>query len=220
MKNSKCGVYKISCLINNKVYIGSSKNIQKRWDSHKRELNNNRHCNMFLQDDWNKYGKESFNFEILELCDEEDRFDLEQKYINDLLPFNRNNNGYNICENSKRKENENIKIFRNRYHRLNPFYKLSKESAKRMIKNDLEKYSEYVGKDINTSDRYEWFNIDLDGSYVQYNGMFDKKNTRFISNDIIDNNTKEGLQFILEGLDTYDMICSEMKEFGDPDDCE
>ena len=35
------GIYKIENIINNKVYIGSSNNIERRWKEHKRLLNNN-----------------------------------------------------------------------------------------------------------------------------------------------------------------------------------
>lgn len=93
----KSGVYKITCLKNNKIYIGSSKNISKRFSSHKNQLKNKKHHNYFLQKDWIKYGKENFKFEILELCEPNKRFDLEQKYLDEIKPFYYNN-GYNIQE--------------------------------------------------------------------------------------------------------------------------
>ena len=62
------GIYKIENLINGKVYIGKSKNIENRWRTHKKELNNNSHCNKHLQNAWNKYGKENFKFEVIEEC--------------------------------------------------------------------------------------------------------------------------------------------------------
>jgi len=60
------GVYKISCSVNSKIYIGSSINIYKRWFNHRYELNNNKHHANYLQHAWNKYGKDCFIFEILE----------------------------------------------------------------------------------------------------------------------------------------------------------
>lgn len=60
------GVYKISCSINSKIYIGSSINIYKRWFNHRYELNNNKHHTKHLQNAWNKYGKDYFTFEIVE----------------------------------------------------------------------------------------------------------------------------------------------------------
>lgn len=42
------GIYKIENIINNKCYYGSSKNIEKRCERHKNELNKNTHINCFI----------------------------------------------------------------------------------------------------------------------------------------------------------------------------
>jgi len=51
------GIYKIINLKNNKIYIGSSICIIKRWYHHKYHLINNNHSNCYLQNAWNKYGQ-------------------------------------------------------------------------------------------------------------------------------------------------------------------
>lgn len=89
-----CGVYKIINKKNGKFYIGSSKNIYKRWDQHKNDLRNNCHDNGHLQNAWNKYGENNFEFEIIEECDDKIQFEREQYYLNTLKPFD--DNGYNI----------------------------------------------------------------------------------------------------------------------------
>ncbi len=48
-----CGIYQITCSINNKIYIGSSCNIDARWMDHKSRLQANKHPNSFLQNSWN-----------------------------------------------------------------------------------------------------------------------------------------------------------------------
>jgi group I intron endonuclease len=58
-----CGVYKITCLENGKIYIGSSKNINSRWNNHRWNLRNGKHHNYFLQSDWDMYGEDVFVFE-------------------------------------------------------------------------------------------------------------------------------------------------------------
>ena len=63
-KNS--GIYKITNLINKKYYIGSSLDIKRRWKEHRRNLIKNKHNNIHLQKSWNKYGENSFLFEIIE----------------------------------------------------------------------------------------------------------------------------------------------------------
>ena len=62
------GIYKITCVNNNKVYIGSSSNIPQRWFSHKSRLKQGKH-NKNLLSSYNKYGIDSFMFEVLEECD-------------------------------------------------------------------------------------------------------------------------------------------------------
>ena len=63
-KRDKKGIYKITCIKNGKVYIGRSINIPSRLYAHKRSLIMNRHINKKLQEDFNKYGEESFIFEV------------------------------------------------------------------------------------------------------------------------------------------------------------
>lgn len=92
---NKCGVYIIRNKVNGKFYIGSSKNIWNRWQSHKYELNNGIHSNKHLQRAWNKYREENFEFDVLEFCDEEIQFQREQEYIDkywgDKNFYNENN---------------------------------------------------------------------------------------------------------------------------------
>ena len=75
-----CGIYCIENLINHKKYIGQSMDVYNRWNAHKNALNGNRHRNTYLQRAWNKYGKDNFNFYIIEKCnsdiiDELEKFD-------------------------------------------------------------------------------------------------------------------------------------------------
>lgn len=76
-----CGIYCIENINNNKKYIGQSVNIYKRWKSHKRELNQHKHVNNYLQRAWDKYGEDCFKFYILEVCDILQLDELEVKYI-------------------------------------------------------------------------------------------------------------------------------------------
>ena len=58
------GIYKITNLVNNKVYIGASKNIEKRWSEHKRRADSPIHS------DLEALGEENFKFEVLLECPE------------------------------------------------------------------------------------------------------------------------------------------------------
>ena len=51
------GVYKITCLKNNKISIGMSSNVLSRLGRHTDNLENNRHDCLQLQQDFNQFGK-------------------------------------------------------------------------------------------------------------------------------------------------------------------
>jgi hypothetical protein len=75
------GIYCIKNTINNKCYIGQSKNIYVRFQNHKHCLRKNKQSNPYLQEDFNKYGEESFLFEILEFCNIENLLEREKYHL-------------------------------------------------------------------------------------------------------------------------------------------
>ena len=89
------GIYCIENVLDNKKYVGQSENIYKRWSEHRRMLNKNCHINTYLQNSWNKYGKENFKFTVLESCE---IFKMEEKeiyWVRELFSHI-SENGYNI----------------------------------------------------------------------------------------------------------------------------
>lgn len=93
MSNMKIiGVYKIVNILNSKQYIGSSNDVKFRISTHKSRLKKGNHHSIKLQRAYNKYGLESFIFELIEICDIDDLLIREQHYIN---LFDSYNNGYN-----------------------------------------------------------------------------------------------------------------------------
>lgn len=67
-----CGIYKIVCSVDSKVYVGRSVDIERRFGEHKTRLRSNRHSNDHLQRAWYLHGEESFTFELIEECSEEE----------------------------------------------------------------------------------------------------------------------------------------------------
>jgi len=65
-KNKESGIYRITNLIDNKYYVGSSSRLRKRKHEHFKDLENNKHCNDYLQNAYNKHGKENFKWEVIE----------------------------------------------------------------------------------------------------------------------------------------------------------
>jgi len=94
-KEKICGVYKIENLVNGKVYIGQSEDIIRRWRGHKSELKNNKKSNKYLQNSWNKYGENNFNFSIIEECSIDNLSILEDEWIKFYDSINIEN-GYNL----------------------------------------------------------------------------------------------------------------------------
>ena len=76
------GIYKITNLINNMVYIGQTKQgFQKRYWLHRWKLRNGTHDNQYLQNAWNKYGEKNFEFAVIEVLEVEAIDDREKYWI-------------------------------------------------------------------------------------------------------------------------------------------
>lgn len=85
------GIYCIKNTINNKMYIGLSKDIKSRISYHKyASKNKNNHLYLAIR----KYGWENFEYSILEVCEEKYLCEREIFYINKYQTFNEEY-GYN-----------------------------------------------------------------------------------------------------------------------------
>lgn len=82
----RCGIYMIINLVNGHRYIGSSKDMQQRLQSHRAVLRGNKHYNPHLQRAWNMYTEKNFEYSILEFCNPEERIAREQYYVDTLNP--------------------------------------------------------------------------------------------------------------------------------------
>lgn len=86
-KDFVVGIYKIENRLSGKFYIGSSSNLYRRYSDHLRELERNTHSNPKLQASWNKYGRDNFEFSIIEECSLFELQNREQYYIDTLAPY-------------------------------------------------------------------------------------------------------------------------------------
>lgn len=88
-------------------YIGQTiGSAQHRWNCHKSWLNNNSHSNSALQNAWNKYGEDAFDFLIKDITTSLDDLNrLEEKYIKEEGYYNIKPGGQNSphSEETKRK---------------------------------------------------------------------------------------------------------------------
>ena len=90
-------IYKIENIKNNRKYIGLTNNIARRRARHFTDLKCNRHDNSFLQKEYNIYGEDAFNFEIIFAEDVSEKVisDKEKEYI---AYYDSYRNGYNQNE--------------------------------------------------------------------------------------------------------------------------
>jgi group I intron endonuclease len=81
--NQKSGIYKIVNKIDGKYYVGSSQNIKYRWERHKSNLNKNKHWNKHLQNAYNKYGRDNFEYVVIEYVTISELLKTEQVYLDE-----------------------------------------------------------------------------------------------------------------------------------------
>jgi len=82
------GIYKIESKIKpERIYIGSSFDVRRRWSSHLSYLRINKHGNDKLQRHYNKYGKEDLVFSLLLGCETGSLLIHEQYFLDALDPY-------------------------------------------------------------------------------------------------------------------------------------
>jgi group I intron endonuclease len=145
------GVYKITNLINNKLYVGSAINIKNRFKTHKRLLKNNKHFNNHLQSSYNKYGIDNFIYDIIEITSIDTLLKKECFWITEL---NANNPKYGY--NKRLVVNSNLGI------------KLSEETKRKLSESHLgHKRSDDANKKIIESQYKVICQFDKDGRFIK-----------------------------------------------------
>jgi len=97
------GVFQIRNLQNEKIFVGSSLNLEGIFNRHRFALNAGSHQNKALQADWNTSGAENFAFEILEEIQPRENLDLKKElefledlWLENLQPYGER--GYNASK--------------------------------------------------------------------------------------------------------------------------
>ena len=118
-----CGIYKITNTITGDFYIGSSKDVKKRWASHKWQSKWKQCPNNPMYQDMQKYGLNNFVFQILAEVDPEKLKEIEQEFIEKLQPtYNQMNaKGLNVERykeyNKEYEKSDKRKKYRKEYKR-------------------------------------------------------------------------------------------------------
>ncbi len=101
--NNVPGIYKITCLANKRIYIGSSVELVTRLQRHRWEMKNNVHHNPILQASYNKHGAESFQYEVIEKCPRDALVEREQYWM-DFYKAAERGTGFNVIPKADRSE--------------------------------------------------------------------------------------------------------------------
>lgn len=131
---------------NQKVYVGSAINYEDRWRRHEYSLRDGKHHSRHLQRSWNKYGKDNFVFEILEIVSEKEKLiETEQKWIDHHKSFYREF-GYNISPTAGSSLGvKHSKEMRERVSKAVKGRKLSNEAKKNISKSKMGKKNPMFG---------------------------------------------------------------------------
>ena len=131
------GVYKITNTVTNDFYIGSSKDVKRRWVEHKRISIWKRCPNNTMYLDMQKYGIDKFDFQILENVESEKLKETEQEFIEKLQPTYNNYRAKGLdIERCK----EYQKKYQKKYHQTKEYKEYYKEYQKEYQQSD--KYKE------------------------------------------------------------------------------
>lgn len=100
---NKSVIYKITCTITNKSYIGSAVDFNRRVYRHRASLRADKHHSIHLQRAFNKYGEDAFIIDILELIDNPIILLEREQYYLDFYRTYDPEIGYNLCKDASSK---------------------------------------------------------------------------------------------------------------------
>lgn len=120
------GIYYIKNILNGKYYIGQSVNVKKRQYRHFNDLSNNKHNNKHLQNAYNKYGPNAFEFRLIKACKPRYLNRLEKLYIKQ---YNAYEQGYNLIPGGSKLIKENNPFY-NKTHDIQSCISMSKNKNK------------------------------------------------------------------------------------------
>ena len=201
------GIYSIKNIKNDKIYIGKSIDIYKRWNQHKLQLRKNEHHSKSLQADWNKYGEDAFEFSIIEECETEK---LNKMEYDNIIRYDSYINGYNEVEGSSNKRAKLSRlsigdIFT--YKELCDYVGENPQKSLKYFRYQIKEWQRYVGLKIKDGQFYisEIYDTPLEIKNKTLNAS--KYFERIIKNANYDYNVTENgyttLYDLVEGLHLF-----------------
>ena len=147
----KYGIYGIKNKVNGKIYIGKTiKSFGDRWDCHKASLRGGYNGNKLLQEDWDNFGEENFEFIIIRECSNNENLDdVNQLEIDEIKKQRDSGIIYNVLEggDTGRKgcplSEESKRKIGNKNHINMLGKKASKETKEKMSRSQKKRYSDW-----------------------------------------------------------------------------
>ena len=173
-EHKKCGIYCIRNIVNNKVYIGKSKNIYQRIIQHKHLLKiKSKDENEYLINSYHKYGDKNFEYFVLEFLEYNENLVSEReiywmKIYDSLNP----SKGYNLRRDSNSRMVVHQKTREKITNRLRREWAegIRKEHSQKLSNNwkltpeRNEKQSKIMSKNLT---KYEYFLYDLEDNFIE-----------------------------------------------------
>ena len=176
------GVYKITNTVTGDCYIGSSKNVKRRWAEHKCKSTWNKYPNNPMYLDMMNYGLDKFAFEVLAEVEADKLKEAEQEFIETLNPIynNRNANGWDI---------ERYKEYNKEYRKTDKYKEYNKE------------YQKEYQKEYRKTDKRKKYQKEYQNQLCFYNGetlTLNALSIRFLKQGI-SHPTQEAKKYLLGG---------------------
>lgn len=89
-------IYEIVNTVNDKRYVGSALDFEKRKREHLHHLRHEKHHSRHLMSAWKKYGEGNFEFRVLEIVNEPANLVRREQMWIDALDTSKRSSGYNI----------------------------------------------------------------------------------------------------------------------------
>ena len=168
-----CGIYRIINTITGDFYIGSSKNIKQRLESHKIPSTWKKHPNNLMYQDMKQYGIDKFSFQILTEVEVDSLKEMEQHFIETLKPtYNRNNaKGLDIVKfkESQKKYQESVK-FKESQKKYQKSVKFKEYQKSDKFKEAQKKYQKKYQKSDKFKEAHRKASNEYNNQLCFYNG--------------------------------------------------
>lgn len=175
------GLYQIVCTLNNKIYIGQTKNFGRRFGEHRSALARGKHRNPDLQADYNKYGYDTFEYNVIEISDrnldEKERFLIQEARSRGLC--------YNVFDGGHKGASPN-REWRRKVSEANSGKTVSAEQRQKMSISASRQWKKQQYRELMTnSAKKQW----LDGDYrekmlMAHSGKGNAGSSKLTSNEV------------------------------------